>query len=138
MRTPLERFEDMRAIEENGCWPWLGARLPRGYGQFFDGRSVVRAHRWSYEHFRGPIPAGLVLDHRCRNTACVNPYHVEPVTQRENVLRGRAPAALQAQRTHCIHGHALEGEALYVKPNGARQCRICRRATDGRRHKRGR
>lgn len=92
IRHPLaERF--WSKVDRDGgpdcCWPWLAARA-NGYGKFYvDGR-MVRAHRFAYELLVGPIPEGLVLDHLCAVTFCVNPAHLEPVTQRENARRGDA------------------------------------------------
>ena len=139
-RAPVDdRFWSFVHTEPNsGCWIWCGARHQRGYGSFYADGVVHRAHRWAFEHFRGPVPANLVIDHRCRNPSCVNPDHLEPVTQRTNVLRGGAPAAGQHQQTRCVHGHALVGANVYTKPNGARQCKTCRRATDARRYRRKR
>lgn len=80
--------------EPNGCWAWIGARTGQtrtdhrgGYGSFFDGERMRPAHRVSYEIEVGPIPAGLQLDHLCRNRACVNPDHLDPVSPRMNTLR---------------------------------------------------
>ena len=76
----VERTED--------CWLWTGASTALGYGQFSGGQGrLVYAHRWSYEHHVGPIPEGLVIDHLCQTPSCVNPEHLEPVTQAENVRR---------------------------------------------------
>lgn len=80
----------------------------------------------SHELHKGPIPEGLVIDHLCRNRGCVNPDHLEAVTQRENILRGEGLAAANARKTHCPKGHPYSGENLYVVPSsGRRQCRIC-------------
>lgn len=85
--SPAERFYRYVARQRNGCWNWTGGTT-KGYGSFSAvGRKKVYAHRFSWELHRGPIPDGLVIDHLCRNTRCVNPDHLEPVTQLENVRR---------------------------------------------------
>lgn len=119
-----------------GCWNWLLCLDRGGYGvASFQGR-YARAHRLIYELHKGPIPEGLVIDHLCRNRRCVNPDHLEPVTQRENLLRGDTFQARNAAKTHCIHGHPLSGENLYVHPGrGVRDCRTCRRESTRRRYK---
>lgn len=105
------------------CWEWRGARGAHGYGTM--GQSL--AHRLSYEYSIGTIPAGLQLDHLCRNRGCVNPAHLEPVTQRENILRGESPSAQAARQTHCAHGHEYTPENTYVRVDGGgRQCRRCK------------
>ena len=113
----------------DGCWIWMASRDSLGYGQINKGRhgeGVIRAHRVAYELLVGPIPEGLELDHLCRVRACLNPTHLEPVTHRENVLRGTSPVARLARQTHCIHGHPLSGANLYLRPDtGARQCKAC-------------
>ena len=92
--TNLDRFERMVERSASGCWNWNGPRLNTGYGKFSIGRSlVVLAHRFSYEHHHGPIPEGLVVDHVCGNRLCVNPAHLEAVSQSENVKRAWARAA---------------------------------------------
>lgn len=82
------RFAAKVTVMANGCHEWIGAGRDSGvYGRFdVDGR-LVQAHRWAYEHAVGPIPQGLELDHLCRNTKCVNPAHLEPVTRAENLRR---------------------------------------------------
>lgn len=139
--TPEQRF--WAKVDLNGpvmpgmdtpCWVWIGAKA-RGYGRFQDGSgSVVQAHRFSYE-LGDPIPEGQHLDHLCRNPACVRPNHLEAVSCRTNVLRGVGASAVNAAKTECIHGHPLEGENLYVKPSGYRECRTCTRERDRRRSK---
>lgn len=125
-RTALARFEAQYHPEPNsGCWLWRGY-LRRGYATFwFQGKNVP-AHRFAYEMYRGPIPEHLNLDHACNTESCVNPSHVRPMTQRENVLRGRGLSANNARKTHCPEGHALRGDNLVFTRDGARHCRICK------------
>lgn len=89
-RTVYERFLGFVDVRDLGtCWEWTGTKISKGYGEFsVDGENVY-AHRWSYEHHVGPIPEGLVIDHLCCNQGCVNPEHLEPVTNEENLRRAR-------------------------------------------------
>jgi len=136
-RPALDRFAEKIALTDVGCIEWIAGTNEAGYGIFFVSKSprrkFVRAHRWSYEYHIGPIPAGLVLDHLCRNRACVNPAHLEPVTERENILRGVSPSARHKALTHCPSGHPYSGPNLYVDPVGSRHCRECKRVRDRRR-----
>lgn len=114
-------------IRENGCWQWIGATERRGYGRAWERGRDVYAHRVMYERARGPIPEGLYLDHLCRNPGCVNPDHLEPVTNRENLLRGEGFGARNARKTHCVRGHALSGDNVRSHNHGtARECRACK------------
>lgn len=138
--TPINRFWRYVSPEPNsGCWLWTGSEADgAGYGGFWDGKKHCRAHRFSYEAFVGPIPKGLQLDHKCRVRCCVNPDHLEPVTNKTNSLRGIGFAAVNAKKTHCYRGHVLEGYNLIFSHGNRRECRICRRDRDNVRHRRSR
>lgn len=108
------------------CWIWKAAKDGNGYGLFrVDKGHIHRAHRFAYEFLVGPIPDGLVLDHLCRNQACVNPDHLEPVTNDENCRRGIGRDVSQGRRNHCINGHDFTEENTYINPKGAKVCRTC-------------
>lgn len=111
----------------DGCWLWSASRQRRGYGTLVLQGKGRLAHRVAYELLRGPVPDGCELDHTCRNTACVNPDHVEPVSHRINVLRGTSPAARNAAMTVCKRGHALTPENTLIYDGGRRRCRTCTR-----------
>lgn len=115
-------------ICENGCWEWVGGLNSNGYGKMKLGKASAGAHRVVYEMHRGPIPEGLHLDHLCRKPDCVNPDHLEPVTNRENMMRGENFAAKNAAKTHCHRGHPFEGDNLIVikRSTPGRNCRTCR------------
>lgn len=125
-------------VRPSGCWEWSGHKTDEGYGKVFGkdlcGATTKIAHRWMYECLVGPIPDGLEIDHLCRNRGCVNPSHLEPVTTRENVLRGDGPPARNARKTHCRNGHPLTGDNV-AHPGGnlnKRRCRMCYRAKNKR------
>ena len=125
---PVKQFWPRVRIEPSGCWVWTGSCLKNGYGQFNVGGHHLVVHRWAYERFVGPIPEGLTLDHLCRNRACVNLDHLEPVTRGENVLRGTGFAARNARKTHCPQGHEYTPANTIVCRDGYRKCRICANA----------
>lgn len=117
----------------SGCWIWRGYLGSVGYGKFHEtvcGEQItIGAHRASYEEFRGEIPNGYQIDHLCRNRACVNPEHLEAVSQRENVLRGIGRAAENHKKTQCVRGHDFDSKNTYIwltkSGNTMRQCRKC-------------
>lgn len=122
------KVEPGRGDEE--CWPWESATNRGGYGIVsLGGRQggMRLAHRVAYELEVGAIPEGLELDHLCRNVLCVNPFHLEPVTHVENILRGAGVAAQHAARTHCPKGHAYDERNTWIqiRRNGQR-CRVCK------------
>ena len=121
----------------SGCWLWTDP-LRDGYGRFFDGRRLRSAHRVVYELLCGKIEPGLTLDHLCRVRCCVNPEHLEPVTQKENVRRGQGIAARNLQKTHCKNGHAFTPDNIqwFTYPNGGKQrlCRQCHHEASKRHH----
>jgi len=88
-RGLLERLTEKQTVTVAGCWEWAGTRQPSGYGAIYVEGRILRTHRVSYELLVGPIPEGLHLDHLCRNKACFNPEHLEPVTHVENMRRVR-------------------------------------------------
>jgi hypothetical protein len=128
------------AIEVVGeCVIWAKRIGSKGYGlAHIGGRERIAAHILEWEKVNGPVPDGLVLDHLCRNKACVNPAHLEPVTQRENVCRGTAPSAQNAAKTHCAYGHPLTGENLIYDAEGYRMCKTCQVRRDEASRKRKR
>jgi hypothetical protein len=112
---------------ESGCWVSARNIDKDGYSRI-NGEGV---HRIVWRLLIGPIPPGRVLDHvkarGCRWNACCNPAHLEPVTHRTNVLRGRSFAAVNARKTRCDHGHDYDLFNTYIRPDGHRDCRACGR-----------
>lgn len=144
-KHPAKTFWE-RVQKSEGCWEWTGPINSKGYGNLHIGevwspdgkRRNVLAHRFSYTLHKGTIPQGLTLDHLCRNRACVNPDHLEPVTMRENVLRGDTMKRL----THCKHGHEftddnIKWEKMSTRKALKRLCLTCARRR-GREHARKR
>jgi hypothetical protein len=127
-QAPLEKRFWAKVQKTDGCWLWLGGVNSGGYGSISRGHrqeGMVHVHRVSYEMHCGEIPQGLVIDHLCRNRACVNPAHMELVTLGENVLRGEGFSARAARKTHCLRGHEFTEENTYRPPSGGRYCRLC-------------
>lgn len=121
-RSPAWRFRNKYEVDPaTGCWNWTD-NARSGYGFLLVDRRKVMAHRFSYELHIGAIPEGMQLDHLCRNKLCVNPEHLEPVTQHENILRSDNLAARWARRTEChVCGGPLE------ERGDRRICRACER-----------
>lgn len=132
-------------VQEDGdCWTWTAGKA-HGYGYFRVGGRKGKshfAHRWAYEEMVAEIPEGLVIDHLCRNRACVNPSHLEPVTHQVNIARGdmaRANRERMAKATHCKRGHPFDEENTRYNSKGYRSCKECHRnaVNAGKRRRRG-
>lgn len=124
-KATLQQKWEMSVRKTKGCWIWKGS-LSQGYGHIKAKHKNFAAHRLGYELLIGEIPVGKVLDHLCRNRACVNPHHLEIVTHKINILRGVGRAAMEARMKSCINGHLLVGDNLYIRPkDGKRRCRLC-------------
>jgi hypothetical protein len=143
-RDPEARFLEKVDKVPGGCWNWKGAKSAERdgvtyYGYFAAGgaKSQMRVHRWSYQYYVGQIPEGFTIDHLCRNTLCVNPQHLEPVTQRENLRRSDVVTGKRSGATHCPRGHeySTKNTAAYTNKRGysRRKCRTCASAVDAAR-----
>lgn len=129
-RQILTRF--WGKVDERGpddCWEWAGGAYSNGYGRFTVGGTKRMwsyvAHRFAYEVTVGPVDTSLDVDHLCRNRACVNPRHLEPVSRAENLRRARLH---RKPVTHCPRGHEFTQENTYVNPKGSKVCRACKKA----------
>lgn len=138
----LERFLQKIVVNPDGCWHWTGMIDPKtGYGVLGAGGycgKPVYVHRLAYETWIGSIPEGFTVDHQCHNVSrdcrggpsclhrrCVNPEHLEAVTHKTNLARGKAPAAIAVRTGMCKRGHPFTTSSTQIKKNGARQCKIC-------------
>lgn len=114
-------------LGSGGCWLWSGHIRKDGYGATWIGSRPYAPHRLMYSVAFGDPPEGTVLDHLCRVRNCCNPGHLEAVSSAENLRRGVGWAGRKSQQTHCVNGHELGGDNLYITPAGNRQCRTCRK-----------
>ena len=112
--------EKIARIPESGCWIWEKHLNHKGYGQLWNGKTMGLAHRMVYEIYKGKILKGLQIDHLCRVRCCVNPDHLEPVTNKLNHERG-----FRRNKIFCPKGHLYSGNNLYITPSGHRKCKLC-------------
>lgn len=132
-RTPERFWAKVNGGDYTTCWTWTAYLDSNGYGRFNVGGRAGRmdgAHRVAYRMLVGDVPDGCELDHLCRNRACVNPWHLDPVPHRINTLRGIAGAVNAARQravTHCPRGHEYSPENTARRKTGARRCKACGR-----------
>lgn len=130
-------------VTEDGCWEWTGrTRGDDGYGQTMCDYQLWQVHRLVYTVFTGAIPAGMDMDHYLYpDDGCIGPscaLHTRPVARRENNLRSGCVSAINLAKTHCLRGHPLSGDNVYIMKNGGRDCRACARVRRAARKQRRR
>lgn len=132
-----DRFmEKVFMVPESTCWFWTGYHDRDGYAMSSINDVPLAAYRMAYKLFVGELTKGMCLDHICRQRGCVNPKHMEEVTSKENTRRSPiAPAAINAQKTHCPRGHELTEGNIVTSMKG-RNCLICNRVKDAERKRR--
>jgi hypothetical protein len=123
--SPRERLLSNISVDANGCWNWGLTIDNQGYGRIGLKQKKGLAHRIAYQELVGPIPDGLVLDHLCRNRKCCNPSHLEPVSNRENILRGTSQSAINSAKVCCTNGHEFDAGNTRYDKLGKRHCRKC-------------
>lgn len=123
----LARIKANVLIDPRGCWLWLKSLDDRGYGRVSVRGRIKKAHVAAFIELRGAPPAGTVLDHTCRTRHCCNPEHLEPVPGVVNTRRGNSFTNAKREQTHCVRGHELAGDNVYVRRDrNTRECRACK------------
>ncbi len=128
--APIDRLIPKLVEDSSGCWLFTGARHSEGYGVIArggHGNGMLYAHRVTFEFFICEIPTDLHLDHLCRVRHCCNPWHLEPVTCRVNLIRGDGPTGRAARATECPQGHPYDEANTAYQTDGSRRCKACNR-----------
>lgn len=135
----IELFWKRVSKKDSGCWEWTGSIRTDGYGCFWSKKfnKHFKAHRWSYQFLVRELKKEEFIDHLCRNTKCVNPDHLDPVSNGENILRGIGYAAKNARKTHCPKGHEYIEANIYHEYFRKKKHRLCRICTSARNKKAG-
>lgn len=121
------------SVSDSGCWEWKGTKNSGGYAKTKIKGKTLLGHRMMYEFTHGSIPQHLTLDHLCRNRSCVNPQHLEPVTMKENLLRGNGACAINKRKTKCKRGHPFGKQTKFNLNKGNRMCHTCAKLRKPRR-----
>jgi len=128
-KLPARFWSKVRKTDQ--CWFWTASKIGnRGYGKYWHDGKLKLAHVVSFEAHHGPVPTGLVVDHICNVRECVNPNHLQAITQRDNARRGAGFSGLNSRKTHCAKGHELTDENVKIvkRVDGIRRkCRECDR-----------
>jgi len=127
----LKRFWD-KVETTNSCWNWKGCLNNAGYGMFRVNGKNYSPHRFSFETFIHKIPENMIIDHLCKNRSCVNPAHLDFVTNQENIRRGKN---YQSKQTHCKRGHEFNAINSRLSIDGKRVCKICRNDNQNKKRK---
>lgn len=133
MKPAIERFLSKISVSENGCWEWTGGKSKDGYGIITINKKYILTHRFIYEYFCGVLCPDLQINHKCKNTCCCNPLHLEQVTPQENVDYSRTEYLVamkkiipwNKKKTHCKRGHEFTPENTYKQTKGGRMCKTC-------------
>lgn len=123
-RDYKKKLMEQVTVDPDGCWIWTGATNSADYGIMRVKNKLTLVHRLSHEFFKGEILNGLTIDHLCRVRKCINPSHLEAVTNKENILRGIGITAQESKQTHCKRGHKFTPKNTAVR-RGKRCCRKC-------------
>jgi hypothetical protein len=130
----LKLLANTRVDKETDCWVSTMRLIPSGYSEIWIPKVMIKSHRVSYTFFKGTIRDGNMIDHICRNRACINPHHLRQVTERINTIENSdSIPARNKIKTHCINGHTYNEENTFVN-KGKRICLICRKYYNKRRY----